>query len=309
MTKIQTPSLANSPLDGLVDLACRDGVDVRPTLLRVLTDLYVQKPMHSDDETIQYVELALGLIDAVDASTRAAVAASLAAYPAAPAAVLDKLTGATSTPAARQIRAESPIEAPKYDKAEAEDEPGNLADLFFAAGAEERRLILLNLDAAATASVRLAAPASGEIIKRLENAALQHNTSEFSRTLERSLNLGRYVAERVTRDPSGEPIVVAAKALAMKAAVLQRILLFINPAVGQSVQRVYELAQLYDEMSREAAEHMLTIWRQGSVPSHPAHEPVYSEPANRDARELATPSLRRATARPAQQPDRFKSTR
>ena len=32
-----------SPLDGLVDLACRDGVDIRPTLLRVLTDLYVQK--------------------------------------------------------------------------------------------------------------------------------------------------------------------------------------------------------------------------------------------------------------------------
>ena len=34
-------------LDGLVDLACRDGVDIRPTLLRVLTDLYVQKPKHS----------------------------------------------------------------------------------------------------------------------------------------------------------------------------------------------------------------------------------------------------------------------
>ena len=64
MTKVP-PSL-NSPLDGLVDLACRDGVDVRPTLLRVLTDLYVQKPTHSADEETQYVELALGLIDTVD---------------------------------------------------------------------------------------------------------------------------------------------------------------------------------------------------------------------------------------------------
>ena len=42
---------AYPPLDGLVDLACRDGVDIRPTLLRVLTDLYVQKPTHSASST------------------------------------------------------------------------------------------------------------------------------------------------------------------------------------------------------------------------------------------------------------------
>ena len=57
-------SSAYPPLDSLVDLACRDGVDIRPTLLRVLTDLYVQKPAHSADEEAQYIELALGLIDA-----------------------------------------------------------------------------------------------------------------------------------------------------------------------------------------------------------------------------------------------------
>ncbi|MFZ1951930.1 MAG: DUF2336 domain-containing protein, partial [Pseudolabrys sp.] len=82
---------ASDSLDSLVDLACRDGVDIRPTLLRVVTDLYVQKPIHGAEEETQFVELALGLIDAVDAQTRAAVAASLSAYPAAPAAVLRKL--------------------------------------------------------------------------------------------------------------------------------------------------------------------------------------------------------------------------
>jgi hypothetical protein len=56
-------SSAYPPLDGLVDLACRDGVDIRPTLLRVLTDLYVQKPKHSAEEETQYAELALGLIE------------------------------------------------------------------------------------------------------------------------------------------------------------------------------------------------------------------------------------------------------
>ena len=90
-------SSAYPPLDGLVDLACRDGIDIRPTLLRVLTDLYVQKPAHSAAEETQYVELALGLIEAVDAPTRAAVAASLSAYPAAPAAILNRLAGTHSS--------------------------------------------------------------------------------------------------------------------------------------------------------------------------------------------------------------------
>src|SRR5512147_913226 len=99
-------SSAYTPLDSLVDLACRDGVDVRPTLLRVLTDLYVQKPTHSADEVTQYVELALGLIATVDDATRAPVTASLSRYPAAPPAVLAKL-GITkpgmATPAAAKV--------------------------------------------------------------------------------------------------------------------------------------------------------------------------------------------------------------
>jgi len=77
-------SPAYPPFDSLFDLACRDGVDIRPTLLRVLTDLYVQKSTHSAAEETQYVELALGLVDAVDAATRATVMARLKAYRAAP---------------------------------------------------------------------------------------------------------------------------------------------------------------------------------------------------------------------------------
>src|SRR6187551_2642408 len=100
-------SAAYPPLDSLVDLACRDGVDVRPTLLRVLTDLYVQKPTHSSDEVTQYVELALGLLDTVDDSTRAAVAASLSGYAAAPAAVLTKLGMEPARPAAPEPASEA----------------------------------------------------------------------------------------------------------------------------------------------------------------------------------------------------------
>jgi Uncharacterised protein conserved in bacteria (DUF2336) len=267
-------SFLSPTLDGLVDLACRDGVDIRPTLLRVLTDLYVQKPTHSPDEEVQYIELASGLIDAVDAPTRAAVAARLAAYPAAPAAIRRRLGGIP--PAA---------DAPR--PGETKPEP-DLADLFFAAGAEERRLILINLDAALPSAAPRRPAVSGDVIGRLETAALQRSTHEFCRTLERALGISRALTERIVRDPSGEPIVVAARAIGMKAAVLQRILLFLNPQVGQSVQRVYELARLYDELTPAAAERMLTIWRQTGGSAKPRHEPLHWDDEQRNARSQAT---------------------
>src|SRR6185295_9414906 len=75
-------------LDGLMTLSRREGVDIRPTLLRVLTDLYVQASAHSADEERQFVELASRLIEEVDDATRAAVRARLAVYPATPAEIL-----------------------------------------------------------------------------------------------------------------------------------------------------------------------------------------------------------------------------
>jgi uncharacterized protein (DUF2336 family) len=277
---------ASNPLDSLVDLACRDGVEIRPTLLRVLTDLYVQKPIHSLEEETQFVELALGLIDAVDPQTRAAVAATLSVYPTAPGIILRKLDG---------IAAAGP-----------ENEPGPhaLAELFFSAAPDERRLILISLDATSDATTRRSMPAQSELIRRLENAALKRNAGEFSRVLERALTISRELAERITRDPSGEPVVVAAKALGIQAEVLQRILLFINPAAGQSAQRFYELARLFDELKPATADRMLAIWRKGTRrdPVHaPVHEPVYWNDERSNTRAAATPSSTRAgSARTAQ---------
>src|ERR1700712_3831398 len=77
--------------DGLITLSRREGVDIRPTLLRVLTDLYVQTSVHSDDEERQFVELTTRLIDQVDDATRAAVRARLSIYPKTPAVIIRKL--------------------------------------------------------------------------------------------------------------------------------------------------------------------------------------------------------------------------
>ena len=65
-------------LDSLTDIGLRGGVDMRPTLLRVLTDLYTHKLAHTPEEERHYTELAMRLLDSVDAQTRASVAARLA---------------------------------------------------------------------------------------------------------------------------------------------------------------------------------------------------------------------------------------
>jgi uncharacterized protein (DUF2336 family) len=288
-------SSAYPTLDGLLDLACRNGVDIRPTLLRVLTDLYVQKPVHTTDEEVQYVELALRLFEAVDAATRATVAATLSRYPAAPAAILRKLAGTGSA-------------ADAAPRAEAEPASGHeLVELFFAASPDERTLILTNLDVAAGTGARKAAPVASDVLQRLENAALQCNASEFSRVLERALGIARALAERIVRDPSGEPVVVAAKAIGMQAAMLQRILLFLNPAIGQSVRRVFDLARLYDEITPASAERMLAIWRQSAGRTQRRHEPVLWDDARASARSQSTPARDRAVRNRDPLPSRSKS--
>jgi hypothetical protein len=77
--------------DGLMTLSRREGVDIRPTLLRVLVDLYVQARSHTADEVRQFVELAIRLIDQVDEATRAAVRSRLTTYAATPVEILDRL--------------------------------------------------------------------------------------------------------------------------------------------------------------------------------------------------------------------------
>src|ERR1043166_292544 len=76
---------------GLMTLSRREGVDIRPTLLRVLTDLYVQTTTHTADEERQFVELTSRLIDQVDDATRAVVRARLSVYPNTPVPIMNQL--------------------------------------------------------------------------------------------------------------------------------------------------------------------------------------------------------------------------
>ncbi len=80
-----------SELSRLIDTSRRSGTDVRPTLLKILADLFVETPARSIAESDRFCELALRLIDVADLATRQAVAARLAPCPYVPKPVLIRL--------------------------------------------------------------------------------------------------------------------------------------------------------------------------------------------------------------------------
>ncbi|WP_407113435.1 DUF2336 domain-containing protein [Bradyrhizobium sp. LMG 9283] len=264
--------------DGLMTLSRREGVDVRPTLLRVLTDLYVQTSTHSDDEQRQFVELATRLIDQVDDATRAAVKARLAVYPQTPVPILQKL-GLVATqegrriPLARDISAPPPAPTPARAPSEAEQrmaanmamqpkEAAEIHDMFFRAGASERALILHNLaQTPLKAAPRIPTARAKRAIQILEMAAIAGDIENFTFELGDSLILPSRVAAQIVDDAGGEALAVAARALDMPSPVFQRILLFFKPEIGTSVNAVYRLSRLYDRLGDRSALVMLAAWR------------------------------------------------
>jgi hypothetical protein len=379
--------------DSMPALTRYDGVDSRPTLLRVLTDLYVQKPAHSVEEEHHYTELALRLVEVVDLATRKTIAERLVRYPAAPLAVIQRLArdifefakldlGHVPTdPQLRDAPKLAPVPPPRREparppvldaanttttsesdaapvpgtltarlfadrkpavptvaaiKAEPEPEPTpalapapsprplaagvngstvratsvpppqrQLGDQFYALDAPARRLMLLRLTTASEQAPAAIKPTS-DVSARLEAAALAGQPDVFIGELERSLAVTRAEAQRIVNDTSGEPVVVAAKALAMKLDVLQRILLFLNPAVGRSVERLYALSALYEELRPEAALRLVASWRGSTAapPKSARHQPQLFDDERRSARDSATPAPRRMLATPTLATDR-----
>jgi hypothetical protein len=313
-------------LDGLTDLSKRSGIDMRPTLLRVLTDLYVQRLSHSAHEERHYTELALRMLEAVDVPTRIAVAKRFAHYLKPPPLVLQWLArdlpvvatevsghSVLRTPAsmpqageaasehvARETVAHEPAATDTGGEQPQTREPAatidaatatELNELFFTATVAERRLILLNLHIADPHPVlrNRVATRSG-IGQELEASVLIGKREQFSDRLAQALRISHEQARRIANDELGEPILVAAKALRLRRDVLYRILMFVNPAVGHSVERVHTLATFYDELELRSAEGMLAIWQ--SLPAgERAHFGQRSAPP-----QAASPSRPRAAA-------------
>jgi hypothetical protein len=325
---MKTPTL--STLNGLADIGLRSGVDMRPTLIRVLTDLYVQKLAHTADEERHYTELALRLLDGVDAATRAAVSTRLAKHLSPPLRVIQYLVNdlpeiaaplrghAALQPSAQPaapppvaiapaIEDIAPIETPPQEEpiehAPVTDLRGTmdattaaeLDDIFFTSAENERRLILLNLHVAAPLSPgQVAVLRDPEIGERLQAAALGNHREELAKQLAEALRIPRDQARRVVRDDLGEPMVVAVKALGISRDVVYRLLMFVNPTVGHSVERVHALAMLFDEITAQAAEGMVAIWQalRSEARATAKHQPLLWNDERSRARPAAAPARR-----------------
>jgi hypothetical protein len=309
-------------LEGLFDLAADgNGVDMYATLLRVLTDLYLQRPIHTPEDEHYYTELALRLIDATEVSERAALAARLASYPCAPQPVLERLArdvvevaapilerspwlGSAEVKALAAASGEniatSPGGVPQAAQAHAAvnvAEASELSELFYAAKAPERRLILINLDYAPLIPSRPLPNIQRTDVWRLESAALEHNAETLMRELERMLGISRAQARRIVNDELGEPIVVAAKAMDLPADALQGLLLFWSRWVGQPVDRICELADLYAKISTDAAYRLIAIWREDK---RAENEPIQHEGVSWRA---VAENARRALCEVSRRPD------
>jgi len=346
---VTLPTLPN--LDGLIGLARQDGVDVRPTLVRVLTDLYVQKPSHTREEEHRYTELVLLLIATVDVPTRAAVARKLASYAHAPRLVVRRLARdvfevaepvlkfspcltsddlmaiicdfgsryaeaigardqaqvqprekaaspamaeaeraapvAAAADAAARVAVEQPPAGGGLAPRSGDSRRGAIGTYFLAAGPTERRLLLANLQGAALTTSERGLPGAAEkAIGELEAAALERRPDDFVGGLERSLRVSGATAQAIAADEGGEPIVVAAKALGMPPDVFLRVLLFLNPLIGHSVERVFDLVSLYDQLSPQAALRIVSSWQDAFAGERRAgrHQPLHWDDETRSAR-------------------------
>lgn len=280
-------------LQGLVRLSRNEGVDIRPSLLRVLTDLYVQEPIHSLDEEQQYLELALRLLPAVDAATRVAVANKLSAYGNVPAALqeeirriipdlaapaewrgqaadLDAPNATDGNPSHAAARPGAPTTETGTSAPATSSRASSVGEAFLRAAPEEREALLVHVQNEATAGALAAPQPRAGCIERLEAHAMQSNQREFARELQQSLGLPGRVAWQIVLDDFGEPLLIAARVLAMPSEVLLRILLFLKPSIGESVERVFALVRLYDRIDLPAAMPILASWREALGPASQA---------------------------------------
>lgn len=309
--------------DGLMTLSRREGVDIRPTLLRVLTDLYVQTADHTRDEERQFAELASRLIDEVDDATRAAVRARLAIYPNTPREIARKLQLKYATgkpqpvsandehilddtlidPADLEIVSESevsvaPAMMPAPTMSMQPDDAAKLIEMFLAADRTQRAQMLHGLtDTPLKPSTPVDPRRATRAVANLEQAALAADASDFTAELADALILTSKVAAQIVNEPGGEPLACALKALGMPGESYQRVLLFLNPSLGASVMDVYRLARLYDVIELRTALIMLAAWRGAALAATRAkYRPALYDDERQRAR--STP----AQSRPAAQP-------
>jgi uncharacterized protein (DUF2336 family) len=150
------------------------------------------------------------------------------------------------------------------------------ASLFLLAGSERRAAIL-----AAAQRLELARPgaATNEVrrddsIARLERQALEREPELFISTLALLLGCGRDLAERIAREPSGEPLAVALAALDAPQDVAVRILISGDLQSGAKYTRLGSLIRLGVGLNPAAARRVIAALVGAPRARRAQHQPV-----------------------------------
>lgn len=153
-------------------------------------------------------------------------------------------------------------------------EPAALADLFWSAASQSREAILKRLAAQAVWPARpprLNAPLRGvdaEDVKLaqegLTKILLAGHVDDFRDLFRRAMGLTPELAARIMKDEGGEPFAIACRAAGFSLAAYTTLLILYNPAVGQSVQRVFALGGIYETIPQPLAWRLLEAWSAGA---------------------------------------------
>lgn len=340
---------------------------MRPILVRVMTDLYVQQIEHTAAERQHFADLVLRFLEATDIPTRANVAEKLAHCPNAPPEIMRRLARDVFTVAETVLRHSNVLGRAEFeeiaaacgglhadeiaerfvvDRASPAQQAAPFARIAPASEPTECLQMIEEHEAsltmptitslednapfdghelgarflAADTAVRLAIlaaqpsepkPSEWPIVKsdaalrRLETAALRKRPDDFAREIEQALSVSHDVADHIVKDETGEALVVALKVLEFAPNVVLRILLFLSPHIGESVDRVFELAQLYERVELTAALAIVASWqRLAGERRVAAYQPALAPDATpRGLRDLWGAIADSLEADPAKRPD------
>lgn len=96
------------------------------------------------------------------------------------------------------------------------------------------------------------------------------------------LGIDRKVVARMIDDPSGEPLVLMAKAAGLNDGDGRAVLLLANKEIGASVDAFFRVADLYASLERPVADAFIDAWRGGSKRKS-THVPVWIDSESRAA--------------------------
>jgi len=132
----------NDRLLGLLALNQTADLDMKPVMIRVITDLFTGKAHHSDEEIRQFEEICARLIDRVDEETLTIVARKLAQHAQTPPAILSKLIQGGGRPGQSAIELWSTIDRAQL-LAAAGNGPADIAEAVARRGDLDADLIAL----------------------------------------------------------------------------------------------------------------------------------------------------------------------